>query len=123
MSLESKIEHVLLQSASSVLNKFILVKVKNKSFLRISNGYYGSIEHKAMLHDLMSRFRLKFDYSSKDLLNKNYSITSMGICKLDIQKHEARFFGQSAWYNIGVTKEGAEVIRQLLPDWKIKYEY
>ncbi len=45
----------------------------------------------------------------------------MGMCNIYVRKKFAYFFGQSVQYHIGVTDEGIEIIKGLLPNWAIKY--
>lgn len=121
MALEDKLsKYVKFPDNNVWLNKFILANLKGKDYLSVG-GHYDTEEHSNILEQLAKSKKISFDKKSRALEGNGYKILSMGMCNIDVEKKFAYFFGQSVQYSIGVTDEGIETIKNLLPNWAIKY--
>ncbi len=121
MGLEDKLsKYVKFPDNNVWLNKFILANLKGKDYLSVG-GRYDTEEHSNILEQLAKSKKISFDKKSRALEGESYKILSMGMCNIDVRKKFAYFFGQSVQYHIGVTDEGIEIIKGLLPNWAIKH--
>ena len=96
--------------------KFVVAEVRGNPYFDV--GESSSDDHQDIYGRLLKRtgvpFNIIFSANGED-----YRALSMGLSDVNIEEREIKLYHMSGKYRIGVTREGIDAIKEILPGWKV----